>query len=609
MMESLRATYKDEEEEEEWGDALDHHLPPPSPPLSPSSPLPTTDAIAGAGVGAPLPVASELSPPLPSALQGAPQEQDEPEEPEGRGTRAAGTVQVEGGFGQGGLELLRLCEGGMAEEGVGEEGACGDMMEEDNVEEVQKEMGQDLPLEEDEEAEEDEEEEADEQEGEDEDEEEGLEEDRRGGCPSTPPSPPPLSSHSNFTPLPNALPHQQSNGEYYEEEDEEDDDEGNEEDEEDDDDYSQATVQRPKKKQKSLTHLTDPSSSHIASVPVLSAANAGVLPPAGSSSAPLDALAAAAAKKPKKKSNNVWKKSTSRKSKKKGKSGGNNQFVPPEDKVLITPIPRFPDKSDDSTDATICLSRVYKAEKVEISEDRLTARSTKGYRMVRATRGVVEGAWYFEIDVVQLGETGHTRLGWTTEKGDLQAPVGYDGNSFGYRDIDGTKIHKALREKYGDEGYAEGDVIGFYINLPDGASYAPKPPHLVWYKGQRYMYSADGKDEPPRAVPGSEISFFKNGICQGTAFTDLFGGRYYPAASMYTLPNQPNCGVRFNFGPHFQCFPEDFDGRPIPRPMIEVPYHGYAGKVEEPAENGVSEKKQVNDDPLDILEHEACQPL
>nr|XP_019705994.1 LOW QUALITY PROTEIN: protein TRAUCO-like [Elaeis guineensis] len=319
-----------------------------------------------------------------------------------------------------------------------------------------------------------------------------------------------------------------------------------------------------RKKQKPLSSFTSPSPA--------------ALPPTAS---------AAAAKKPKKKNNNVWTKSTSRKGKKKSKA---ITHAGPEDTVLMTPMPRFPDKSDDSSDAKICLSRVYKAEKVELSDDRLSASSTKGYRMVRATRGVVEGAWYFEIKVVKLGETGHTRLGWTTEKGDLQAPVGYDGNSFGYRDIDGTKIHKALREKYGQEGYGEGDVIGFYINLPDGASYAPKPPHLIWYKGQRYVYSADGKDEPPKVIPGSEISFFKNGVCQGVAFADLFGGRYYPAASMYTLPNQPNCEVRFNFGPDFEFFPQDFGERPIPRPMIEVPYHGYDCKIEGPMENGVAEK-------------------
>ncbi|KAL9148594.1 hypothetical protein ABFS82_12G051500 [Erythranthe guttata] len=166
--------------------------------------------------------------------------------------------------------------------------------------------------------------------------------------------------------------------------------------------------------------------------------------------------------------------------------------------MLISPVPRFPDKIDDSPDSRICLSKVHKAEKVELSDDRMTASSTKGYRMVRATRGVVEGAWYFEIKVVRLGETGHTRLGWSTDKGDLQAPVGYDGNSFGYRDIDGSKVHKALRYKYGGEGYKEGDVIGFYINLPDGGAYAPNPRCLVWHKGQRYVSAPDAKEEPPK---------------------------------------------------------------------------------------------------------------
>ncbi|CAL1391072.1 unnamed protein product [Linum trigynum] len=292
----------------------------------------------------------------------------------------------------------------------------------------------------------------------------------------------------------------------------------------------------------------------------------------------------AAKKKSKKKSNNnVWSTKSTRKGKKKAKP--NPHSTPTEDTVLITPVPRFPDKNDDSPEMTICLSKAYKAEKVELGEDRLSAGSTKGYRMVRATRGVCEGAWYFEIKVESLGETGHTRLGWSTEKGDLQAPVGYDGNSFGYRDIDGSKIHKALREKYGEEGYKEGDVIGFYINLPDGGSYAPKPPRLVWYKGQRYLCAPDAKEDPPKIVPGSEISFFKNGICQGVAFKDLYGGRYYPAASMYTLPNQPNCVVRFNFGPDFYFLPEDFDGRPMPRPMIEVPYHGFDARVDSGTSN------------------------
>lgn len=266
------------------------------------------------------------------------------------------------------------------------------------------------------------------------------------------------------------------------------------------------------KKQKQLSSLTPPpqcpnsvstiNDDNPSAAAVENNNNNGDVP-----SNPSPATKAKTAKKSKKKNNNVWVSKTSRKGKKKSKvnnqNGGNG-----EDTVLITPVPRFPDKGDDTPNMKICLSKVYKAEKVELTEDRMSAGSTKGYRMVRATRGVVEGAWYFEIKVVKLGETGHTRLGWSTDKGDLQAPVGYDGNSFGYRDIDGSKVHKALREKYGEEGYKEGDVIGFYINLPEGGLYAPKPPHLVWYKGQRYVRAPDAKEEPPKVVPGKFLLLF-----------------------------------------------------------------------------------------------------
>lgn len=57
---------------------------------------------------------------------------------------------------------------------------------------------------------------------------------------------------------------------------------------------------------------------------------------------------------------------------------------------------------------------------------------------------------------------------------------------------------------------------------------------------------------------------------------------------MFTLPNEPNCTVKFNFGPDFECFPEDFIERPIPKPMIDVPYHGFDNRVE----NGESNEKK-----------------
>ncbi|XLU31154.1 hypothetical protein S245_067220, partial [Arachis hypogaea] len=116
-----------------------------------------------------------------------------------------------------------------------------------------------------------------------------------------------------------------------------------------------------------------------------------------------------------------------------------------EDTVLITPVPRFPDKSDDTAEMKICLSKVYKVEKVELSEDRMVAGSTKGYRMVRPTRGVVEGAWYFEIRVLHLGETGHTQLGWSTEKSDFAGTERTTVTSFWWRTASLVLVGRPVR--------------------------------------------------------------------------------------------------------------------------------------------------------------------
>lgn len=194
-----------------------------------------------------------------------------------------------------------------------------------------------------------------------------------------------------------------------------------------------------------------------------------------------------------KKRTNVWTKTSSRKTAKKVKNNGIRLSDSKDDNVLLKPF-----HQEDDPSYPILLSKIYKAEKIELSADRLTASGSKGYRMVRATRGVVEGAWYFEIYVDRLGDTGHTRLGWSTRRGDLQAPVGYDAHSYSYRDLDGCKVHSALREGYGD-AYNEKDVIGFYINLPREPGFTRKPEEVVGYKGHPYIIVAD---EPLYPLPG-----------------------------------------------------------------------------------------------------------
>jgi hypothetical protein len=59
------------------------------------------------------------------------------------------------------------------------------------------------------------------------------------------------------------------------------------------------------------------------------------------------------------------------------------------------------------------------------------------------------------------------------------------------------------------------------------------------------------------------ILFTRNGSSQGPAFTDIPEGTYYPAASLFTLPEQSEgATVEFNFGPDFKYPPPQVCGSP-----------------------------------------------
>eukprot|EP00240_Pyramimonas_obovata_P001044 CAMPEP_0118930446 /NCGR_PEP_ID=MMETSP1169-20130426/7130_1 /TAXON_ID=36882 /ORGANISM="Pyramimonas obovata, Strain CCMP722" /LENGTH=473 /DNA_ID=CAMNT_0006872805 /DNA_START=10 /DNA_END=1431 /DNA_ORIENTATION=- len=219
----------------------------------------------------------------------------------------------------------------------------------------------------------------------------------------------------------------------------------------------------------------------------------------------------------------------------------------------------------------VTISKGDKASQVQLSNDKLTMKSQKGYRMARATHGVREGCWYFEITIEHLGETGHARCGWCTSKADIQAPVGSDQYGFAYRDLEGAKVHKGIREAYSDE-YTEGDVLGFYIYLPafDKPEVPGTKPELFLYKGS--TYKVEQPEKAPEPLLGSMVAFSKNGKMLGVAFRDIIEGTYFPAASLYTQPNPAKLAeVRFNFGPDFIHPPVAIkEGLPVPKPISEI---------------------------------------
>lgn len=77
---------------------------------------------------------------------------------------------------------------------------------------------------------------------------------------------------------------------------------------------------------------------------------------------------------------------------------------------------------------------------------------------------------------------------------------------------------------------------------------------LVKFKSHLYYEEKDQIVEALKALkplPGSKIYFYKNGVCQGLAFEDVYQGAYFPAVSLYKSTT-----VSINFGPHFKYPPE-----------------------------------------------------
>jgi hypothetical protein len=83
----------------------------------------------------------------------------------------------------------------------------------------------------------------------------------------------------------------------------------------------------------------------------------------------------------------------------------------------------------------------------------VSSKTVDGYRTVRASHGVAEGAWYFEV-VLRRAQTEKSalRVGWTSKKADLKFPVGHNtsSSSFSIRTIDGARMAGGWRHDYGE---------------------------------------------------------------------------------------------------------------------------------------------------------------
>jgi hypothetical protein len=153
---------------------------------------------------------------------------------------------------------------------------------------------------------------------------------------------------------------------------------------------------------------------------------------------------------------------------------------------------------------SVALSARDRAPQLKLSKDQLeVCGAGGGFRMVRATHGVHNGAYYCEVEILPPDTTtlktdetqsennvpdSHIRLGWSTRQGDLQAPLGHDKHGYSYRNVSGSKVNSSTRDDSYGESYGPGDIIGLYLKM-------------------------DLEQDA-----NNEMRFFKNGLDQGVAF-------------------------------------------------------------------------------------------
>ncbi len=181
----------------------------------------------------------------------------------------------------------------------------------------------------------------------------------------------------------------------------------------------------------------------------------------------------------------------------------------------------------------------------------------------------------------------------------MQAPVGYDKYSYSYRDKEGTKFHQSRGAPYGapygtPHGsltfQGPGDVIGFLIRLPPKKEPEKKPEVPEAEATTAAAPPKKKEEEEPARLDNSEIRFFKNGVDQGVAFSNLYEGTYFPAGSLYG-----GGAVKFNFGPTFKFPPKEIEFTPcteLPKTIL------VEEKPDETVhQNGITEGQNAIPDP------------
>jgi hypothetical protein len=147
------------------------------------------------------------------------------------------------------------------------------------------------------------------------------------------------------------------------------------------------------------------------------------------------------------------------------------------------------------------------------------------WRSLRATTGRSTGKYVFEVTVTNKGtNSGEWGVGISSTALSCAAPatlvlVGYSETTGAGYMSNGTKTRNGATPAYGAT-YTTGDVIGVVFD-----------------------------------AAGGSITFYKNGVSQGVAYSTLFSGTYYPTFSGFDGVTEPVATANFGAAAFAYAYP------------------------------------------------------
>ncbi|NBT76477.1 MAG: hypothetical protein EBT15_11040, partial [Betaproteobacteria bacterium] len=153
-----------------------------------------------------------------------------------------------------------------------------------------------------------------------------------------------------------------------------------------------------------------------------------------------------------------------------------------------------------------------------------------------ATLGMSSGKWYWEVTITASSASPtFAVVGITTKQfGDSEYP-GYTSTSWGYRGSDGQKWTNTSGSSYG-ASYTTNDVIGIAFDADAGT-----------------------------------LTFYKNGTSQGTAYSSLAAGTYFPAIGDQSSSNTFTAATNFGQRPFAYTAPSGYKAlctQNLPTPTV-----------------------------------------